>query len=140
MATGTWAGLNIKIDDSSGNPQDISQYVTAISGVNVTAPTVDVTPAGVSYLKKLFGGLLSMDTVTLDMIYDDTASTGPKALFNDTGCVATSGGTRTLKVTYFGTNYTSVEVIIASFKRQPVKGTPTMCQASLDPTGTITEN
>lgn len=140
MANYNYSNVGYKFDDSGGVARDVE--VLAINGINVKAETQDVTPNGVAYMKKLFGGLVSMDEIVLTVLYDDVAaaSGGTDALFIDVGCVGTSGGTRTFKITYGSTKYTSVEVIIGGYDRKPVKGSPHTAEVTLVPTGTITEN
>jgi len=142
VAQYNWSNIKVEFDNSSGTLVDMSQYITSINGVKINAPTVDVTPLGSSaggWQKNLFGGLLQMDEITIEGFYDDTASTGPDAIFKDLGCVATSGGTRTLKVTWGGTKYTQVETIITGYDRTPSKGQPTMFTVTLTATGAVTE-
>jgi hypothetical protein len=140
MAKYTWDDLAISFDNNSGTPVDISAYVTAINGFKRNAPTVELTPAGAGDAVHLFGGLLTCDEVQITGPYDDAATTGPDALFIDLGCKSTSGGTRTLKLTYGSTKYSSVEVIITGYDRNPVKGNPNMYTVTLQPTGNVTEN
>lgn len=139
MTNYTFANLKVEFDDSAGAVQDMTDYVLTINGVNVKAETQDVTPAGTEYMRKLYAGLLSMDEIVLGLMYDDTATVGPDAIFNDVGCRATAGGTRTLKATYGGTKSTSVETIIKQYPRKPAKGQVTLAEVTLEPTGTITE-
>ena len=141
-----WSNTNVKFDKSDGATQvDITQYVTAINGFHLNAPTVDVTPAGQTWIRQLFGGILSGDTFTITGVYDDTATTGPDALFNDPGCINTTATgsplnkTRTLLLTYGGTKTSQVETIITAYNRDPVKGQPTMYSVDLTPTGAVTE-
>lgn len=138
MATYTYANVGYLFDNSGGTP--VAVEVLSINGVNIKAACADMTPNGVAYARKLFGGLLEMDDLVLELVYDDTASTGTDALFNDPGCKNTAAGTRTFKITYGGTKYTSVETIIAEYDRKPVKGAVHTQSVTLAATGTITEN
>ncbi len=140
MGTYNWSNVKIEIDKADGSLIDISQYVTAINGFKRNAPTVELTPANQANAKHIFGGLLSCDEVQLTGVFDDTATSGPDAVFIDLGCIATAGGTRTLKLTQGGTKYSQVEVIITGYDRNPQKGQPTMYTASVQPTGAVTEN
>lgn len=130
MATYNWSNLKIEFDDNGGVLKDVSEYVLAFNGVKLKGETQDVTPAGWQYVKKLFAGLKSADSVTIDLIYDDTATTGPDAIFNDIG------STRSLKVTWGGTKTTTTEWIITGYDRLPKKGEVTQSQATLEFTGT----
>lgn len=142
MAVYNWSNVVVQFDNSSGVQQDMSQYISEINGFKVNAPVVDVTPLGSSaagWQKNLFGGLLSVDEITITGYYDTQATTGPDAIFNDPGCKNTSAGTRTLKVTWGGTYTTSVETIITGYDRNPSKGAPTMFTVTLAATGAVTE-
>jgi len=139
MANATWADLTVEFDNAAGTLQNISNNVLTINGINIKAEVQDVTGAGLGYVKKLFAGLLSAEQVTLGLLYDDAVAPASDALFNDPGCKNTTAGTRTLKVTWRGAKATSVETIITSYSRQPKKGELTMCEVTLDPTGTIGE-
>jgi len=144
VATYNWSNLKVQFDNSSGTLLDMSAYVTAFGGIKFAAPTQDVTPAGSSvaanaWVKNIFAGIFNGADIQIDGVYDDTASTGPDVIFNDLGCKATAGGTRTLTVTYGGSKTTTIETIITAYDRNIVKGQPTTYTVTLTPTGAPTE-
>jgi hypothetical protein len=125
--------LVIEFDNSSGTLVDITQHVTAINGVNIEALLEEGTTYGDSWVEQLFTGVKQLADITVDGFYDDTATTGPHALFNDLGA------TRTFKVTWGGSKTTSVETIIRNYNRNPVRKELTKYQVTLAPTGAVTE-
>ena len=74
-----------------------------------------------------------VDDIELTGFYDDTATTGPDAVFN------APGETRTLKITWGGTKTSSVETIIAGYQRQAAVKESTKYTVTLKPTGAVTE-
>ena len=130
MATYNWSNLKIEFDNTGGSLVDVSAYVLGFNGVKIKGETQDVTPAGWQFVRKLFAGLKSCDDITLDLLYDDTATTGPDAIFNAVG------ETRSLKITWGGSKTTTTEWIIAGYDRLPTKGQMTQGEATLTFTGT----
>lgn len=128
----------VKIDDSGGTPQDITQYVQTINGIEVEALTEESHPFGVAWVAALATGLKKMADVVIGGLYDDTITTGPDALLNALPA-GPATPTRTLEITYGGTKKTTVEVIIAKYVRTAVRGSLHRYEATLRPTGTVTE-
>ena len=125
--------LKIEVDNSSDTLVDLSQYITGINGVTVEAILEEGTAFGDTWVEQLFTGNKQTSAITLDGFYDDTASTGPDVILN------ALGSTRTLKVTWGSTKTTSVEAVITSYSRNPVRKELTKFQCVLTPTGTVTE-
>lgn len=134
MAVYGFHNLKIEVDNSGGSPVDLSQYITSIGTIDKEAVSEESHTAGDSWVEHLFVGLSRMADVTLGGFYDDTASTGPDAVLN------AIGATRTLTVTYGSTKTTSVEALIANYRRSPARGELTKFEAVLRPTGAVTEN
>ena len=64
----------IKVDNAAGSLQDLSAYVTDVSGINNTTAMIDTTVFGntsVAYTP----GLRNGDTVTISGNYDSTPNT-----------------------------------------------------------------
>jgi hypothetical protein len=125
------SSLVIEFDNSGGTLVDITQHVTGINGINIEAILEEGTTYGDSWVEQLFTGVKQVPDITIDGFYDDTASTGPNALFNDVGA------TRTLKLTFGGSNTATVETVIKSYARNPVRKELTKYQAVLAPTGAV---
>ena len=139
MAVYGFDDLAVSIDNSSGTPVAITAYLTSIGPVVKEAITEESHAAGDSWVEHLFAGVRRMSPIAIGGFYDDTASTGPNALLDDVGCVATSGGTRTVLITYGSTKTTSFEAIIMSYTRSPVRNETHKFEAILQPTGAPTE-
>ncbi len=125
--------LKIEFDNSGGTLVNVTAHVTEINGFSVQAVLEESTPFGEAWEASLFSGVKLVDDVELTGFYDDTASTGPDALFNSLG------DTRTLKITWGGTKTSSVEAIIAQYDRNPAVKESTKYTVTLKPTGAVVE-
>lgn len=125
--------LKIEVDNSSGSPVDLSNYIDTINEFNVEVAIVEGTAFGDGWVEQISTGLKKGNPVTIEGFYDDTATTGPDVILNSLG------DTRTLKITWGSTKTTSVEAIITSYSRKPVRGELTRFSCTLTPTGTVTE-
>ena len=123
----------IKFDDSLGAPQDVSQYITDAGPMDTSIATEGTTPFGASDETNASAGVKAAKAITLKGPYDDTATTGPVALFN------AKGDTRTLEYDWGGGKSSSVEVLITDFKRVPGVKKLTGFEVTLLPTGPVTE-
>jgi hypothetical protein len=125
----------VTIDLASGStPTAITSYVTAINAVEIERIMEEITPAGAAWETWAAVGLGKMGAVELSGKYDDTATTGPDAIF--------CGGQdviRTLLITWGSTKTTSCEVYVNKYVRSPKRGELTAWSATLQPTGTVTE-
>lgn len=111
-------------------------YITGDIEVEKVAETEDGTPVGATVAKALFVGLTTLGDITLTGPYDDTASTGPDAVFG--GGLGTS---QTCVIGYAGggvspTKKTTVTLGIKSYKRIISKGKITGYEVVLTNTGT----
>lgn len=112
----------------------MTQYIQEINGVSVQAVLEeDAHTFGDSWVEVLATGLKRMQPITFSGFYDDTASTGPNAVFNSVG------STRTLAVTYGSTNKSTVETVIQEYTRTPQRGRLTRFSVTVLPTGSVTE-
>jgi hypothetical protein len=139
MANYNMSNLVVEFDNSAGALQNMTQQTLEINGIDIQAILEESQSFGDSWVEQLFTGLRRVAPITVRGFYDDTITTGNNAIYNDVGCVATAGGTRTLKITWGGTKTTSVETIITSFKRLPARGEVTKYEVVLTPTGAVTE-
>lgn len=134
-------GIKVEFDNSGGTLQNMSTYITSLNGFKINAETVDTTYLGSTWMSKAYAGVKSLDDVTIEGFYDDTATTGPDAIFSDVGNVATAGITRSLKITWdmpTAAKTTTVETIIKSYERAPVKGELTKYTVILECTDAVT--
>ncbi len=139
MARYNSVDFKIEFDNSSGVLQDMSVYITDAGPMEKDTKPQEITPFGAADETFDGTGVGSVKSITLKGDYDDTATTGPDAIFNDVGCKNTTGGTRTLKYTYGSTKTTSVETIITGYKRVPGVKKLTGLEVTLQPTGAVTE-
>lgn len=131
--------LVIEIDSTEGGSlTDISQYITDIDGVEVEALLQESHSFGDAWFEQLATGIRRMNPITLGGFYDDTASTGPNAIFVNVQD-SPADQTRTFKITWGGTKTTTVEVWIQKYRRAPVRNELTRFQVTLVPTGSVTE-
>lgn len=138
MAKYSSKDLKIEFDNAGGTLVDMSQYIRTFNGVNIAAVTQESHSFGDAWVEHLATGLRRGDEVELSGYYDDTATTGPDAIFNDVAN-GPSATTRTLKVTWGGTKTTSVETLIASYRRGAQVGQLHEFTVRLLPTGPVTE-
>lgn len=132
------ASITIEYDNSGGTPVDISQHVLSINDIDVESLAEEVHSFGDSWEEHLPIGVGRMAPVEISGLFDDTASTGPDALFKRTSPEGPSDSTRTLTITW-GTNTTSVETYVLSYRRAADRGALTRYTVRLQPTGTVTE-
>lgn len=129
----------VEIDSTEGGSlADISQYITSINGVEVEAVLQESQSFGDSWFEHLSTGMRRVSPVVLGGFYDDTATTGPNAIFINVQD-APADATRTLKVTWGSTKTTSVEVWIQKYTRQATRNELTRFEVTLQPTGATTE-
>ena len=105
----------IEFDNSGGTLVDVSNYILEASEIMIEGLFEETTAFGDDWVEQTPVLIKNVQDITLSMFYDDTATTGPDALFN-----AVNDGPRTLKVTWGSTKTTSVETYIKSYGRQPI--------------------
>lgn len=122
----SWAGTSIK------------NYVRSINGVEISSIMEESHAFGDTWFESLATGNKMMAPVVLGGFYDDTATTGPNALF-----VTTASGPDTssaaLVVTYGSTKTTTVQAFIVKYKRTLSLGKLHGFEVTLQPTGAVTE-
>ena len=124
-----------KIDVSdAGALQDMSQYVDTIGGFKITRLTQESHTAGDSWVEHLWSGVRRGEDFTVEGFYDDTASTGPDAVFN-----GTHAETRTVEMTYGSTKKSTFEAWIVDYERLFTRGELTRYRATIRPSGAVTE-
>lgn len=116
----------------------MTQYITEINDVSVEGLLEESHSFGDTWFESLPVGLRRMDPVTLSGFYDDTATTGPDAIFN-APAATTTVATRTLTLTWGGTKTTSVECYIRKYTRTPTRNGLTRFSVELQPTGAVIE-
>ncbi len=125
--------LLIAVDNSGGTPVQMESFVDEQSTLDIEAISEESTTFGVSFTESLYTGIQRAGGLTLSGFFDDTATTGPDAIFNSLG------DTRTVTITWGGSKTTSFEAIIMNYTRTPTRNQSTRYSVILMPTGTITE-
>jgi len=131
------SSVSLVLDDSGGTARDLSQYLISLGGVKVTAGMVDSTGFGDSWAESLSTGMRSMDDLTIEAWYDDTANTTDAVL----GDVANGPADqqKTLVLTYGGSKTTTVEGWIVDYERVLDKDSLHIVRANFRPSGAATE-
>lgn len=129
-------------DGSGGTLRNITSYITKLGDLNVNKGVIDLTPFGASSAVLMVGIFKKYDPFTIGGVYDDAAS-GPEACLNIgrythadiRKCTITIGGSRTLVG-----DGSAGGAWILDFKRTFNVGEYTGFEATLQLSGTITEN
>lgn len=134
MATYGFDDLELEIDATVGGAlTSIKAYVSELSGFEIEAVLEDSHTAGDSWVERVFTGLKDAKEFTLKGFYDDTASTGPNAMLVGIGDI------RSFKFTWGGAKTSAFEAVIQKYSRLPGKGELTKFEATIAPTGAVTE-
>jgi hypothetical protein len=133
------ADLTVEYDNAGGSLVDITAHVLTVNDIDVENLTEEVRPFGASWDTHKTVGVGRMPVVELGGVYDDTAATGPDALFAGRVPVSPGTSTRTLQFTWGGSKTTSVETILLGYRRTVDSAGLTRWLARLQPTGAVSE-
>jgi hypothetical protein len=121
--------------DSVGSADTVmTPYITKFGPLDKIREGVVSTPFGVSAPEYLAGVLTDYGEFTIEGFYDDTATTGPNAVFGSVNTVP-----RYWKVTWGGGKYTSGRCLITKYERGDEVGGYITYSVTCRTTGTITE-
>lgn len=123
-----------RLDNSAGSIQDISSWLTDISGVNNTTAMYDSTTMGDTSVE-FFPGLRNGDTITLTGNWSATANTHFTGLL---GLSTSSTWEYNPAGTGVGTPKVSGEAFLASFAVTSAVGDLVKFTATLQMTGAVT--
>jgi len=127
--------FDIEVDDSDGGSlTSMKAYVDTIDGMEVERILEQSDTFGDSWVEQLYTGIRRGNTFTIEGFYDDTASTGPDAVFNGTHVQ-----TRSVRLTWGGTKTSSFEAWFQKYRRMAVRGRLTRYQVTIVPSGAVTE-
>lgn len=107
---------------------------TVMSSVETLARMQEITPFGSAWETHAPTGVKAMAPITLSAPYTDDQN-----LLRDKADDVGLGGTATLLLGFGGTKTASVSTILTSTKRNVQRGSLTMFEMTLQPTGTVTE-
>lgn len=131
------SSLVIMVDDSGGTPRNMTAFILTINDVSVEAVMEETQAFGKAWKESLATGVRFLQPIVLGGLYDDVAN-GPDAVFVGVAS-GPSATTRTFAVTYGGAKSTSVETLISKYSRKPDRNALLKFEATLQPTGTVTE-
>ena len=139
MANYGQSSVIVAYDNSGGTPVTMTPYVQTINGVDVESLMEQSDSFGDSWQEFLPVGVRKVSgDIVLEGLYDDTATTGPDAIFNaPAATVATTQ--RTLTITFGGSKTFAVETYIKKYSRMLVRGKLHRYSVTLQPTSTVTE-
>lgn len=109
------ASAVITIDDHGGTPRVITGHVLTIGGLKITEISEENSPFGVNYEKITPVGKQRFGPVNIEGNWDDTATTGPHAVFG-TQETSPSDSTRTLDISPDGTKHLSGEGYVTEYE------------------------
>lgn len=105
----------VTIDDHGGTPRTITAHVLSIGGLKISQITEENSPFGMNHEQNTPVGKQKFGPVTIAGNYDDTATTGPHAVFS-TLETSPSDATRTLVVQPDGVKTLTVEGYVTDYE------------------------
>ena len=81
--------LRIDFDNSSASPINMSNYIREFNGMSIEALLQESHAFGDTWFESTWTGIKKLDDIVLGGYYDDTATTGPEAIFNALGATRT---------------------------------------------------
>ena len=117
---------------------DMSAHTLKINGVSIKSLLEQSTAFGKSWMESLATGMRSMEKLTIEGLYDDTATTGPDAKYSVTAAGPSTSPT-TGVITWGGSKTTTFTAFVEQYDRIPVVGSLTKYKVVLAPTGQVTE-
>ncbi len=124
--------VKIEVDNSSGALVDLSAYIDEDIALDIGATLEELLAFGATWGSQLSTGVKVASEITLGGMFDDTATTGPHVILNAVGA------TRSVKVTWGGSNTSNFEAVISKYSIKASKGAMTRFEATLVPTGAVT--
>jgi hypothetical protein len=88
--------ISIDVDNTGGTPVTMDAYIDEWAGADVEAILEESHTFNDAWVEQLYSGIQRMSPITMSGFYDDTATTGPDAIFN------ALGETRTVTITWGG--------------------------------------
>lgn len=120
------------------NSVDITQYVIDINDIDIESLMEESHTFGDSWFESTAVGMRKMADIKIKGFYDDTAVSGPNALFVTTAA-GPSTAAQNLVVTYGGSKTTTIPCLIQKYSRKLDRGKLHKFEVTLQPTGTVTE-
>ena len=108
-------------------------YMIDDTTLAVEAVTEEATAFGDDWEAHISTGIKRADEITVGGFYDDTATTGPDAVFN------TVGSTVAIVITWGGSKTSTFSAIVKKYERLGSVGQMTRYVSTLQPTGEVQE-
>ena len=119
--------------DLTADAESMKAHMLDDHTVSVSIGTEESTAFGDSWATFVSTGVKRAEPFTVGGLFDDTATTGPDAVFN------TLGTTIEFITTWGGSKTTTFDAIVTKYDRIAKVGAMTRYVATMQPTGTITE-
>lgn len=138
MAVYGSSSVTVNCDDAGGTSRNMTQHTLDINGIEIETILEETHAFGDAWVESLAVGLRRMMDVVLGGLYDDTTTTGPDAVYSTVATGPTST-TRTFQVVYGAAKSTSAETHARKYRRILTRGQLHKYEATLNPTGVVTE-
>ena len=112
---------------------NMEEYIHEIGELTKEAIIQEGHTFGDEWVKQYFTGVKQANEFTVSGFYDDTALTGPDAVFDNIG------DTVEIIISWGGSKTTTFDAIIKSYGRAPSRGELTGYSCALVPTGVVQE-
>jgi hypothetical protein len=123
--------VKIEVDNAGGTLVDLSAYIDDDISHEVEAVMEELLAFGATWPAQIATGVKRAPEITLGGMFDDTATSGPDVILNAVGA------TRSVKITWGGSNTTDFEAVITKYSISASKGAMTRFEATLIPTGAV---
>ena len=126
--------VKIEVDNDGGTAQDMSEYIDEVNEISIEALTQESTAFGDEWMKHLATGIKQGNPITFEGFFDDTATTGPDAVFNSVG------DEHEIEVTYDGDTGSATnkfDAIVIEYALIPTAGELIRYRVEFQPTGTM---
>lgn len=117
----------------------MTAHILTVNSFDVEAVTIDGKPLGSAYPKPTPTGDLAYSDVEVEGLYDDTAVSGPDAVFRAAMPTGPASASSALILTWGGTKTSTGQAFCTKFTRQASKNEITRFRATLKWTGQVTE-
>ncbi|HXO85230.1 MAG TPA: hypothetical protein VN803_06870 [Gemmatimonadales bacterium] len=119
--------------------QVMTAHILSINGFDVEAVTIDGKPFGTAYPKPIPTGDVNYSDIEVSGLYDDTATTGPDAVFRGNMPTGPASAASALVLTWGGAKTSTGTAFCVKYTRKVTKNQITEFTATLRISGQMTE-
>lgn len=123
--------LKIEVANAGGTLVDLSAYIDDDIKLDIEGMMEELLAYSASWPTQVSTGVKKASDITLGGMFDDTATSGPHVILN------AIGSTRSVKITWGGSNTSTFEAVIKTYSLKSSKGSMTRFEAVLTPTGAV---